>query len=91
MMTFQRKMVVFFVSISFLSIVGTNSTFGEEKTTIKQKMEEDGRDFKRGTSKAARKTKDEVCELVDGKMSCMAKKTKHSIQNAADDVEDAVD
>jgi len=48
-------------------------------------------DTKRGVKKAARAAEDKTCELVNGKMECAAKKVKHSIQNGADKVEDAID
>ena len=38
------------------------------------------------TKKAYRTAKDEVCELVNGKMECVAKKLKHKAQNATDAV-----
>lgn len=38
--------------------------------------------YKKGT----RAAKDEVCEMVNGKMECVAKKVKHKMQNAADSV-----
>ena len=31
-----------------------------------------------------RNAKDEICELVNGKMECVAKKVKHKLQTAAD-------
>jgi gas vesicle protein len=47
-------------------------------------------DVKKGARKTGRKVKDKSCELVDGKMSCAGKKMKHKVENAADDVKDAV-
>ena len=47
-----------------------------------------------GTNKAAdsvkstyRDAKDKVCETINGKVECVAKKVKHKAQNAADAVE----
>lgn len=50
-----------------------------------------GNDAKRATEGAVRDVKDEACEMVNGKMECAADKVKHSIQDGADAVEDAVD
>lgn len=38
-----------------------------------------------GTKKAYRKLKDETCEMINGKMECIVKKTKHKIQNMTDE------
>ncbi len=73
----------------FGSHAGVNSALADE--TVKQKAEETMNDAKRSAKKAARDAKDKTCELVNGKMECAAKKVKHSIQNGADKVEDAID
>jgi len=78
------------LAISTLSIGTLKANEGKKEST-KQKMEEAGRDTKRGAKKAWRGTKDKTCELVNGKMECAAKKAKHSMQNSADDIEDAVE
>ena len=72
-----------------INILSVNQAVSEE--TLTEKTKELGRDVNRGTKKAVRKVKDETCEMVNGKMECAAKKVKHSIQNTADDVEDAVE
>jgi uncharacterized membrane protein YtjA (UPF0391 family) len=63
--------------------------FAEE--TVKSDAKELGNDVKRGTNKAVRTVKDKTCEMINGKMECAVKKAKHSIQNGADKVEDAVE
>ena len=60
-------------------------------TTVKEDAKELAADSKRGTKKAVRAVKDKTCEMINGKMECAAKKVKHSIQNGAGHVEDAVD
>jgi len=59
--------------------------------TVKEKASEAANDTKRGVKKGARAVQDKTCEMVNGKMECAAKKVKHSIQNGADNVEDAID
>lgn len=44
-----------------------------------------------GMKKAYRGAKDKVCEMVNGKMECVAKKMKHKMQNAGDAVETKVE
>jgi len=58
--------------------------------TMTEKAAEVGRDVKTGTKKAYRNMKDKTCEMVNGKMECVAKKAKHKMQNAADEAHDAV-
>lgn len=84
------KLILLLFAIMIFSMT---SVFADKtkKTEVRQEMEEVGRDTKRGTSKAFREVKDETCELINGKMECAAKKVKHSIQNGADQVEDAID
>lgn len=56
-----------------------------------EEIQEVGNDLKRDAEKAVRDAKDESCEMINGKVECAAKKVKHSIQNGADAVEDAID
>lgn len=60
-------------------------------TTVKDDAKELAADTKRGTKKAVRAVKDKTCEMINGKMECAAHKVKHSLQNGADNVEDAID
>ena len=59
--------------------------------TALDSSKEAANDTKRGVKKGARAVEDKACEMVNGKMECAAKKIKHSMQNGADKVEDAVD
>lgn len=77
--------------VLMVAFVGLASYQISAEETVKEKMEEAGRDFKRGSAKAVRNVKDESCELVNGKMECAGKKAKHSIQNGSDKLEDAID
>lgn len=89
-MKFVSKVLpIAILTFAGISIINVNNAMSEESLT--EKTKELGRDAKRGTNKAVRKVKDETCEMVNGKMECAAKKVKHSIQNTADDVEDAVE
>jgi len=84
--TVLAAVVLFFTP----SVFADNNTDGEpsvvEKTTDGAK--EVYEDTKKVTKKAYRKAKDKTCEMVNGKMECIAKKAKHSVQNAADEVKD---
>jgi hypothetical protein len=65
------------------------TVLAEETTT--EKVKEQGRDVKKGLKKMARKAEDKVCETVNGKLECAAKKVKHGVENAADEVKDKAD
>jgi hypothetical protein len=41
--------------------------------------------------KGYRKAKDETCELINGKIECALQKAKHTLQNAGDDIEEALE
>ena len=77
------------VTTAFLGSLGANYAHADE--TVKEKVSEAANDTKRAMKKGARKVKDETCEMVNGKMKCVANKVKHSAQNAGDAIEDAVD
>jgi hypothetical protein len=77
------------LAVSAAGILTAQTAFADE--TVKEKAKEVANDTKRGVKKGARAVEDKACEMVNGKMECAAKKVKHSIQNGADNVEDAID
>lgn len=82
--------------ISLVLIFSSLAAFaGSDVKETKQKMEERAdeaaADMGRASRHATREVKDKSCELVNGKMECAVQKTKHSIQDAGDKMEDAVD
>ena len=77
------------LSASVAGLIVAGNAFADE--TVTETVKEAANDTKRGAKKAARKVQDKTCEMVNGKMNCAVKKVKHSIQNGADNVEDAVD
>lgn len=81
----MKKTHILFLSLSLLTI----NAIADE--TMKEKAKELGNDAKRSVKSTSREVKDKTCELVNGKMECAAQKVKHSIQNAGDKVEDALD
>ena len=83
------KLKVFALCLSLLSVSVGNIAFADE--TVSETVKEAANDTKRSAKKAVRKVQDKSCEMVNGKMNCALKKAKHSIQNGADNVEDAVD
>ena len=64
---------------TFAPILHAEETTMEKAETVKNKTVDK-------TKKVYRAAKDEVCELVNGKMECVAKKLKHKAQNATDTV-----
>ncbi len=82
------KTVVLF-GFFFFSIQGIQYAYATE--TPKEEAKEALNDAKREVKKVGRAADDKTCRLVNGKTECAAKKIKHSIQNGADNVEDAID
>jgi hypothetical protein len=63
------------------------SAFAESK--MKSEAKELAQDIKKNAKKVANKVKDETCELVNGKMECVAKKMVHKAENLKEEVKDA--
>ena len=81
----------FFLSFAVAVFISTNISDKAIASSAKSTTKEIGSDTKRVAKKGTRKIKDEVCEMIDGKMKCMAKKIKHAAKNTGDKVKDAVD
>ena len=73
-----RKMMALILCLQFSTAYAEEAV--SEKTSIKAEKIENS------IKKTYRKVDDKVCELLNGKMKCVAKKIKHTIQNASDDV-----
>jgi F0F1-type ATP synthase membrane subunit b/b' len=86
-----RRNLMGLLALSLFGLQATTVEFAHADETMKEKAKETMNDAKRGAKKAARAAEDKTCEMVNGKMECAAKKVKHSIQNGADKVEDAMD
>lgn len=71
--------------------VAAGTTFEQKKEKMEERTEEASSDVGRGFKKTGRTIKDKTCEMVNGKAECAVKRTKHTIQNGVDNVEDAVD
>lgn len=84
-----KMLLTALVTTTILGASAMNYVHADE--TVKEKVAEAGNDTKRAVKKGARKVKDETCEMINGKMKCVANKIKHSVQNAGDAMEDAVD
>ena len=78
------KFVLFFSLLTMMSL-----TFAED--SIKKKATETMNDTRRGVQKAGRDLKDKTCRLMNGQMECALQKAKHTIQDVADGVEDALE
>ena len=63
------------------------STIAHAEEGVIEKTQTVGNKAADKVKKGARAASDEVCELVNGKMECVAKKVKHKVQNGADAVE----
>jgi hypothetical protein len=88
-MKLNLKMLL--VALTVVTLGSASSSLRADDHTTKADVKEAANDTARAAKKAGRKVKDEVCEMIDGKMKCVAKKIKHSAQNAGDKVEDALD
>ncbi len=88
----SKNLKMLFTAVVTTAFLGTTSlSFVHADDTVKEKVTEAAKDTKRAMKKGARKVKDETCEMINGKMKCVANKIKHSAQNAGDAIEDAVD
>ena len=74
------KASLFVVALSF----GTN-IYAEETAT--EKIESSVNKTADGVKKTYRKAKDKTCEMINGKMKCIAKKIKNESKNLKDNVE----
>ena len=88
----KMNLKMFFTLAATTVLLGSFTTsYVHADETVKEKVSEVASDSKRAMKKGARKVKDETCEMINGKMKCVAKKIKHSAQNAGDSIEDAID
>ncbi len=83
MRSFTKLFLASVVAVTFTG--GISTAFAE---TVGEKMSEAGQDMKKGTKKSYRDVKDKTCEMINGKMECVAKKVKHKVQNGMDEVSD---
>ncbi len=67
-----------------LAMASTSSIFAD--TGVKEDAKKAADGVSTSAKKAVRSAKDKTCELIDGKVSCAAKKVKHKAQNAIDDI-----
>ncbi len=72
-----------------LAVLMQVPTLAEE--TVVEKTKEVAADTGKAVKKGARAVKDKTCEMINGKMECLAKKVKHKAQNAGDEISDKVD
>ena len=87
-MKFVLALVIAFISSLSLA---DNAEWEAKKQKMEERTDEAASDMGRGIKKASRSIQDKACGMIDGKMECAAEKAKHSIQNGADNVEDAID
>lgn len=69
-----------------LTVLGMGS-FSHAEETTGEKAGAAATRAKNTVKETYRNAKNEICELVNGKMKCVAQKVKHSAQNAADAAE----
>lgn len=62
-------------------------SFAQAKETTGEKAAATANRAKNTVKETYRNAKNEICELVNGEMKCIAQKVKHSAQNAADAAE----
>ena len=73
----------------FLSLTVTMTSLADD--SLKKKATETMNDTRRGVQKAGREIKDKTCQLMNGKLECALQKAKHTVEDVADSVEDALD
>lgn len=66
------------------------ATISHAEETAAEQTQAAGSKVANKVKQGARKVSDEVCEMINGKMKCVAKKVKHKAQNAADSIESKV-
>ena len=77
----NKRLLCTILSTSLVFIIPytqAEETNAEKAETVKNKIVDKS---KRGY----RAAQDQVCELVNGKMECMAKKMKHKVENLSDE------
>lgn len=67
------------------SVMNRSHAFAEETTVEKVEAAKDK--AVDSVKKTYRKVDDKICEIVNGKMECVAKKLKHGLQNSSDKIE----
>jgi uncharacterized protein YjbJ (UPF0337 family) len=91
----MKGVMMKFLTIAFLALTSLSlfagTSYEHKKEKMEERTDEATSDLGRGVKSTSRKVQDETCQMVNGKMDCAVKKTKHSIQNGADKVEDAID
>jgi hypothetical protein len=89
-----KHMIRFFTAAlaltASLALVGTVGSARAEETAA-EKVHEGLQDAGKGAKKAYRNMKDQVCEMVNGKMECVAKKAANKARNLKDEVKDKAD
>ena len=84
----KRTTLMTLAAACTLSFAGLSSAYAEE--TVGEKVKEGWQDTKKNAKQTWRNAKGELCEMVDGKAQCMAKRAKNKAKNAGDEVKDAV-
>jgi hypothetical protein len=84
-MSYQFLRVVGLVSIIAQPSVDWMSVFAKETNVEKIETATDRAVDK--VKRTYRKADDKICEIVNGKMNCVSKKIKHSIQNTKERIE----
>ncbi len=80
------------VLLSFSLMLGFASfSNADDNSSAGEKVQEKGHDLGKNAKQTWRKTKDEACEMINGKMECAGKKVKHKTQDGIDEVKDKVD
>lgn len=80
-MNTKKALTALFLALAF---AGTAATQSHAEETLGEKAQAKMETAKNQAKKTYRKAKDKVCDIVNGKVECEAKKLKHRAQNAAD-------
>lgn len=86
----KKKMML--ASIFALGMAFSSAAhYAHAEETVGDKVKEGYQDAKKGVKRTWRNAKNEVCEWVNGKVECAAKKLANEAKNAADEVKDKAD
>ena len=71
---------------AFVALAASVLTFHTTLLNAEETVEIKAEKIQNAVKKTYRKADDKVCEMFNGKLKCVAKKVKHSVENAADSI-----
>ncbi len=65
--------------------------FSHAEETVKEKVQEAGKDTKRAFKKGANRVEEKSCEMINGKLQCLGDKIENRAEETSDKVKDMAD